>query len=103
MASENNCFALYYEEEGLRHAKAYCAENNVCPNLFWNKVATGAEASVKTLSSETGSSDDSANRLSPVLCDFAASQKLRFSRTMVAPMTHAKLFAASHIQKKSAI
>ena len=97
MASENNCCALYYEEEGLRHAKTYCAENNVCPNLFWNKVATGTEVSGKTLSSDTGSSDDSANRLSRVLCDCAASQKLRFSRTMVAAMTHAKLFAPSHI------
>lgn len=75
MASENNCFAMFYEDERLRLAKAYCAENNVCPNLFWNKVAPGAEASVKTFSLDTGSSDDSANRLSPVLCDYAASKK----------------------------
>lgn len=76
MADENNCFAMYYENPSLKEFASYCAENNVCPNLFWNRMEAGNSYSRSfKLFIESESSIGYVNTASPVMCDYETAEK----------------------------
>jgi len=64
IAPDNNCFAMYYEVPEMRQGATYCAENNVCPGLFWDMLSD-AQPQYKL-----ARDDAEYNAASPVLCDY---------------------------------
>ena len=70
IAPDNNCFAMYYDVPAMRSSASYCAENNVCPNLFWDMIVDGVAPQYKLASPET-----EYNTASAVLCDYEEAEK----------------------------
>ena len=65
-ATENNCFAMCYDNLVCRPRGSYCNSMGVCSALFWNKqkrVENGPYAF------HVGGPDDVANQDAPVTCD----------------------------------
>lgn len=70
MAPDNNCFAMYHEVAELRIAATYCADNNVCPGLFWDKTQEGVAPQYRLAGQSQEYNGDSA-----VLCDYEDAEK----------------------------
>ena len=72
LAEDNNCFAMFEKNNWLSSA-SYCAENNVCPNLYWDK--TYPIGNFSYFNSNEAASNRDINIASPVMCDYESAEK----------------------------
>ena len=66
VATENNCFAMCFDNMLCRPRGSYCTEAGVCAALFWNKQKARASDSYAF---HLGGTGDVSNQDAPVTCD----------------------------------
>jgi hypothetical protein len=87
VAEDNNCLAMF-EKKNLLGSASYCQENNVCQNLYWDKLASVRNFSY--LNPILGTGNAHINTASPVMCDYETAEKphqIEYHQNEVDPCT----------------
>jgi hypothetical protein len=71
-AEDNNCLAMF-EKKNLMTSASYCKDNNVCQDLYWDKLDSARNFSYLNMSGETNTTH--INTASPVMCDYETAEK----------------------------